>query len=53
MAYKAHVWLTRRPREGRIDLGIIDVDPKPVRYGLVNFEYPCREGLPHAGRQPL
>ncbi len=39
MAYKAHVWLTRRPGEGRIDLGIIDVDPKPERYGLVNFEY--------------
>ena len=27
MPYKAHVWLTRRPGEGRIDLGIIDVDP--------------------------
>jgi hypothetical protein len=39
MPYKAHVWLTRRPGEGRIDLGIIDVDPKPERNGGVTFEY--------------
>jgi hypothetical protein len=35
MAYKAHVWLTRR----RIDLGIIDADPKPERHRHVSFEY--------------
>jgi len=39
MGYKARVWLTRRPGEGRIDLGIIDVNPKPERSGLVNFKY--------------
>jgi hypothetical protein len=30
--------LTRRPGEGRIDLGIIDVDPKPERYSHISFE---------------
>ena len=39
MVYKAHVWLTRRPGEGRIDLGIIDVDPKPALHSPVSFEY--------------
>jgi len=39
MVYNAHVWLTRRPGEGRIDLGIIDVDPKPALHGSVSFEY--------------
>jgi hypothetical protein len=39
MAYKAHVWLTSRTGEGRIDLGIIDVDPKPALHGHVSFKY--------------
>ena len=39
MPYKAHVWLTPRTREGRIDLGIIDVDPKPALHLRVSFKY--------------
>jgi len=39
MPYKAYVWLTYRPGEGRVDLGIIEVDPKPERDKHVNFEY--------------
>jgi hypothetical protein len=39
MPYKAHVWLTRRPGEGRNDLGVIEVDPKPERHGHVSFQY--------------
>jgi len=38
MAFKANVWLTRRPGERRIDLGIIDVDPKPERTAHICFE---------------
>ncbi len=55
MSYKAHVWLTPRTREGRIDLGIIDVDPKPALHLRVSFEYAgkLKEGVvdqisPHA-----
>ena len=39
MAYEARVWLTRRPGEGRIDLGIVEVEPKPERDVHVSFEY--------------
>ena len=39
MPYKAHVWFTPRTGEGRIDLGIIEVDPKPVVHGHVSFKY--------------
>jgi hypothetical protein len=39
MPYKAHVWLTSRTGEGRIDLGIIDVDPKPALHRRVSFKY--------------
>jgi hypothetical protein len=39
MPYKAHVWLTPRTGEGRIDLGIIDVDPKPALHLRVSFKY--------------
>ena len=39
MPYKAHVWLTSCPGEGRIDLGMVDVDPKPERHGIVSLEY--------------
>ena len=46
MAYKAHVWLTRRPGERRIDLGTIEVDPKPEWEAQVSFEY---EGKPTQG----
>jgi len=46
MAYEAHVWLTRRPGEGRVDLGIVEVEPKPERDAHVSFEY---EGKPHRG----
>ena len=43
MAYEAQVWLTRCPGEGRIDLGIVEVEPKPERDAHVSFEY---EGKP-------
>jgi len=46
MAYEAHVWLTRRPGEGRVDLGIVEVEPKPERDAHVSFEY---EGKPRRG----
>ena len=39
MAYKAHVWLLRLPGEGRVDLGIIEVNPKPERNEHVGFDY--------------
>jgi len=39
MPYKAHFWLTPRTGEGRIDLGIIDVDPKPALHLRVSFKY--------------
>ena len=40
MTYKVHVWLRPRTREGRIiDLGMIDVDPKPALRGHVSFKY--------------
>ena len=39
MNYEAHVWLTRRPGEGRFDLGIVEVEPKPERDVHVSFEY--------------
>ena len=39
MAYKAHVWLTRRAGERRIDLGIVEVDVKPERDTHVRFEH--------------
>ena len=46
MAYDAHVWLTRRPGEGRVDLGIVEVEPKPERDVHVSFEY---EGKSYRG----
>src|SRR5579862_4614466 len=46
MAYKARVWLTARPGEGRIDLGVVEVEPRPVHEERVRFEY---EGKPQWG----
>ena len=46
MAHEAQVWLTRRPGEGRIDLGIVEVEPKTERDVHVSFEY---ENKPHRG----
>lgn len=39
MGHKAHVWLTRRPGERRIDLGTIEVEPKPEIDTRVSFEF--------------
>jgi len=46
MAYKARVWLTAQPGEGRVDLGVVEVDPKPVHEERVRLEY---EGRPRWG----
>jgi hypothetical protein len=39
MSHKAHVWLSRRPGERRIDLGTIEVEPKPEIDIHVSFEF--------------
>jgi len=44
--YKAHVWLTRRPGERRVDPGTIEVNPKPEHNVQIGFEY---EGKPRRG----
>jgi len=42
MAHEARVWLTRRPGEGRIDLGVIEVHPTPEKDIHVSFAYEGR-----------
>ncbi len=46
VAYKAHVWLTHHPGERRVDLGTIEVTPKPEHDVEVSFQY---EGKPRRG----
>ena len=44
VAYRAHVWLTHHPGERRVDLGTIEVTPKPEHELEVSFEYGVNRG---------